>query len=111
EKAVLPKSRPCGYYWLKMITARAIETAVRRISNDFEPERIILFGSYACGQPNHDSDVDLLVIKAHRGPGHRLAGKIRLAADDGFPMDILVRSAAQVERAVRQQDWFMIDVL
>ncbi|MFA9393039.1 MAG: nucleotidyltransferase domain-containing protein [Prolixibacteraceae bacterium] len=27
------------------------------------PEKIILFGSYAYGQPNEESDIDLLIIK------------------------------------------------
>jgi predicted nucleotidyltransferase len=29
----------------------------------FHPEQVILFGSYAYGEPNRDSDVDLLVVK------------------------------------------------
>lgn len=29
----------------------------------FEPEQVILFGSYAYGEPTPDSDVDLLVVK------------------------------------------------
>jgi predicted nucleotidyltransferase len=29
----------------------------------FHPEQVILFGSYAYGEPNQDSDVDLLVVK------------------------------------------------
>lgn len=31
--------------------------------DQFHPEQIILFGSYAYGHPEKDSDVDLLVIK------------------------------------------------
>jgi uncharacterized protein len=29
----------------------------------FHPEQVILFGSYACGNPDEHSDVDLLVVK------------------------------------------------
>ena len=29
----------------------------------FRPEQVILFGSYAYGEPTPDSDVDLLVVK------------------------------------------------
>lgn len=29
----------------------------------FQPEQVILFGSYAYGEPTKDSDVDLLVVK------------------------------------------------
>lgn len=36
---------------------------LRVLVEQFQPERVILFGSYACGQPDADSDVDLLVVK------------------------------------------------
>ena len=40
-----------------------IETIVRQVVDAYRPEKIILFGSYAYGQPNADSDLDLLIIK------------------------------------------------
>ena len=40
-----------------------IEEIVRRIVSIAQPEKIILFGSYAYGTPDADSDIDLLVIK------------------------------------------------
>jgi predicted nucleotidyltransferase len=39
---------------------------VRQIAAQFDPERIILFGSHAYGTPNADSDVDLLVVMPTR---------------------------------------------
>jgi len=35
---------------------------VQRLVNALHPEKIYLFGSYAYGQPNDDSDVDLLIV-------------------------------------------------
>ena len=40
----------------------AIRRFARQIAERFHPEKIILFGSYAYGQPHNESDVDLLVI-------------------------------------------------
>ena len=40
-----------------------IEKIVRQVADVYQPEKIILFGSYAYGQPNTDSDLDLLIIK------------------------------------------------
>ncbi|HAM10856.1 MAG TPA: nucleotidyltransferase domain-containing protein [Bacteroidales bacterium] len=45
-----------------MVTNTVIQQLVERIKQ-FDPEKIILFGSYAYGTPSEDSDVDLLVIK------------------------------------------------
>jgi predicted nucleotidyltransferase len=89
----------------------AITQLVQTVARRFDPERIILFGSYAYGNPTEDSDVDLLIVMSHRGPGYRVATKIRLGLDVKFPMDLLVRSAAELRKGVSQRDWFSIEVL
>jgi uncharacterized protein len=43
--------------------ARQIEPYLRVIVERFHPERIILFGSYAYGEPDEHSDFDLLVVR------------------------------------------------
>lgn len=40
-----------------------VQEIVRRLVAEYAPERIILFGSYAYGEPHADSDIDLLVVK------------------------------------------------
>ena len=40
----------------------AIEDVVRQIVERFHPMRIILFGSYAYGEPRPESDVDLMIV-------------------------------------------------
>ena len=51
--------------------ASVLEEITRRIVATAQPQRILLFGSVARGQPNADSDLDMLVIV--RGPVHRRA--------------------------------------
>ena len=43
------------------IPLRTIRRFARRVAEQFRPEKIILFGSHAYGQPNADSDVDIVV--------------------------------------------------
>lgn len=45
-----------------MIGPQQIQQVSAEIARRFHPERILLFGSYAYGNPTEDSDVDLLVI-------------------------------------------------
>ena len=45
-----------------MVSMRQIKTAAREIAQQFRPQRITLFGSYAYGTPHRDSDIDLIVI-------------------------------------------------
>lgn len=44
-------------------TKAELNKIVRRVIDTYKPEKIILFGSYAYGKPNADSDLDLLIIK------------------------------------------------
>jgi predicted nucleotidyltransferase len=46
-----------------VLNADEIIAFVDRIAASFRPRRIILFGSYACGIPTSESDVDLLITR------------------------------------------------
>jgi predicted nucleotidyltransferase len=44
-------------------TKKELNKIVRQLVEGYRPEKIFLFGSYAYGQPDADSDLDLLIIK------------------------------------------------
>jgi predicted nucleotidyltransferase len=94
-----------------MVRARDIEAVVDQIAREFSPESVILFGSYAYGSPTEDSDVDILVVRRHRGPEHHAASRIRHAIDAPFAMDLLVRSPAEIKRRLAWGDYFVIDIM
>lgn len=75
-----------------------------RIAEAFHPDKIILFGSYAYGQPDEDSDVDLLVIMPHEGRSQDARRAIRRQATAPFANDVLVRTPDDVARRYRQWD-------
>lgn len=52
-----------------------IQEAQRRISSEFDVDRIILFGSAARGQADEESDVDILVV-LRDFPSHRIRNRI-----------------------------------
>src|SRR3977135_2291373 len=43
--------------------ANQLEPYLRVLLEEFHPQQVILFGSYAYGDPSEHSDVDLLIIK------------------------------------------------
>src|SRR5947209_7096880 len=45
----------------RRVPLAAIRQFARQVAERFNPDRIILFGSYAYGHPDADSDVDILV--------------------------------------------------
>ena len=68
-----------------------IRRMVRRIVNQFHPEKIILFGSHARGNAGPDSDVDLLVVMDVEGSKFDKTVEIGVALHDiPVPTDIIV---------------------
>jgi predicted nucleotidyltransferase len=92
------------------IPRRLIRQFARDVANRFQPEKIILFGSYAYGQPHADSDVDILVIMPARNELDQ-AVKIRLAVDYHFPLDLLVRTPKNLAWRLTEGDSFLREVM
>ncbi len=44
----------------------AIRRFARQVAKRYQPDKIMLFGSFAYGEPNENSDVDILVVMAAR---------------------------------------------
>ena len=77
---------------------RAIRRFARQIAERFRPNRIILFGSHAYGKPTMESDIDLLVVMPYEGSPFRQAGEILKRLQVWMPVDLIVRSAKEIEQ-------------
>ena len=92
----------------------SLSTIADRIARDYNPERIILFGSRAWGEPTADSDVDLFVVKdTDQRPSLRQAEVRRLIHDlkHRLPMDILVVTPNELRKRLAIGDQFCQKVL
>ena len=85
---------------MNQVTLDFLDQVTQKLMAALEPEQIILFGSYAYGEPKEDSDIDLLVIVSDSDePRYRRARKAHKALRGmGIPKDILVMTRAEVER-------------
>lgn len=75
--------------------------AVERIVEEFDPLKVILFGSLARGEANYHSDIDLLVVfrEVEREDKHDLTVDIlRALADLPAPKDVVVTDLDEIER-------------
>jgi predicted nucleotidyltransferase len=92
------------------VPRRLIRRFAREVAERFEPEKIILFGSYAYGRPHADSDVDILVVMPTRNELDQ-AVKICLAVEYHFPLDLLVRTPKNLLWRLAEGDSFLREVM
>src|SRR5438552_2928470 len=110
KRRTLSKAPPARWYRGADIPLRLIRRFARQVAERFEPEKIILFGSYAYGTPHADSDVDILVVMPARNELDQ-AMRLRLTVDYSFPLDLLVRTPKNLARRLSEGDSFLSEVV
>lgn len=94
------------------VTPEALRSVTDKIVKAVEPEQIILFGSYAYGQPTSDSDVDLLIIwNTRKSDPARYRAISDLLRPRPFPLDIIVRTPREIALARKRIDPFLNEAL
>ena len=88
-----------------------IKNLCRQIVEGFNPQKIILFGSYAYGKPNADSDIDLLVVMVYEGNELEQMVKVRRRLKSTFPLDVLVKTPAQLKERSEMGDFFIREII
>ncbi len=110
KKRVAATALPIHRYHSPNIPVAAIRRYARRIAERFQPDKIILFGSYAYGTPHEDSDVDLLVVMPaadHTSQAIRISNTV----EPPFPCDLIVRSPEKLRRRIAEGNWFLREIV
>ena len=94
-----------------------ILTEIKEILTSFGVEKIILFGSYAYGVPNVDSDLDLLVIKQNLPESEIRNFRIKLKkalwlkiGKYNLPFDLIVDNEERIKKRIKMGDLFYKDI-
>ena len=95
----------------RRIPALAIDDVVRQIADQFQPRKIILFGSYARRQPRPESDVDLLVVMDTSISETEQAVRILQAIDYHFGLDLIVRKPDNLTHRLELGDPFLCEII
>lgn len=85
-----------------------------KIIKEYQPEKVILFGSYAYGTPNEDSDIDFLIIKNtdERPIDRRVqVSKIVSNPNQRTPFEPIVLTRDEIKRRVEIGDQFIDEIL
>ncbi len=94
-----------------LVTDRAIQELVRRIVAGFQPQRILLFGSYAYGTPTPESDVDVLVVMDTPLREVQQAVAIYQALPHAFGVDLIVHTPARLAQRLELGDAFLHEIV
>ena len=93
------------------VTLKDIQKIVQQIVEHFYPQKVILFGSYAYGQPTEDSDVDLLIVMETDEKPLHAAARIAALVDHPFPLDIIVRKPLDLEAYLAEESVFETQIV
>jgi uncharacterized protein len=93
------------------VPAEVISSLARQIAARFQPQRVILFGSYAYGKPCPESDVDLLVIMETPLREAEQALAIRQHLQPLFALDILVYTPQKMRQRLAWGDSFLSEIV
>jgi predicted nucleotidyltransferase len=93
---------------------QAIEQILQCLIEQYQPEKIILFGSYAYGEPDAGSDVDLLIVKeTTERPIDRRVTVRRIAhvSRRGVPFSPLVITPQELGQRLKMGDPFYHEIV
>ena len=96
-----------------MLTQKDIEKIKQTIVKKFNPKKVYLFGSYALGTPDSDSDLDLLIIDdtVDEKSAHRKGVEISLALfPRDYGLDLLLYPEAKFNQKVHEGWQFFANV-
>ncbi|MCL5270893.1 MAG: nucleotidyltransferase domain-containing protein [bacterium] len=94
-----------------MVTIQKIRELGLQIGREFQPDKVLLFGSHARGDAGPDSDIDFFVIIPCRDKSVHKAVEIRLSLDHSIPIDVLVRTPEEVDKRLAMGDTFIQGIL
>lgn len=90
---------------------KKLKKVTERIVQEYKPEKIILFGSYAWGRPTADSDFDLCIINNRKRDFYTETRKVHRIIDGEITADVLVYSNPEIRRRLKLGDFFFRDII
>jgi len=90
-----------------------IASIIEKIRDNYQPEKIILFGSYAYGKPNPQSDIDLFIIKkTNKNRSERFCEVRKMVREiRGISIQPIVFTPKEVANRLKLKDDFIIEIL
>jgi len=91
-----------------------LRSIVKKIAEAVSPEKIVLFGSYAWGNPDKNSDMDILVVANMKGKRWDRSGYILSLLEkenEAIPLDIIVYTQMELELLTKHRISFIRKIM
>ncbi|MBI3942611.1 MAG: nucleotidyltransferase domain-containing protein [Chloroflexi bacterium] len=91
-----------------------IQSIIRCLVEKYQPEFVILFGSQAYGEPDEDSDIDLLIVKSTMETPLQRRVQVRQLVSDAhrrIPFSPLVLTPEELAQRLAIRDPFYVDIM
>ena len=85
-----------------------------RLIKEYRPEKVILFGSYAYGNPDEDSDIDFLIIKnTKQRPIDRWFEVCEVVSDPErrIPFEPIILTKEELHKRIEIGDQFINEII
>ncbi len=93
---------------------KILNNIVTRLRQDYDPEQIILFGSYAYGNPTDESDIDLLIVKDTNESVLERWVRVRKMVSElrtGFAFSPIIVTPSELETRLGKCDSFFEEIV
>ena len=97
-----------------MTDNQVIGAIVRKLVAELRPERIVLYGSYAYGEPDEDSDIDMLIVQETAASFiDRMVAAQEAVAElqPHVPFEPIVPTPGELAERIRRGDQFIRQIL
>jgi predicted nucleotidyltransferase len=93
---------------------QVLQEVIDTLQTGYEPDEVILFGSYAYGRPHNDSDLDLFIVKdsADRPLDRRVKVRELLQRVNGrMPLTLYVLTPVELRQRLAMGDQFLQEIV
>jgi len=95
------------------MTSELMDTIVKRIADNYQPDKIILFGSHAYGNPTPESDIDLFIVKDENKKRIDRFCEVRKMLRDikGISIQPMVFTNRELQARLKLEDDFILEIV
>jgi len=93
---------------------QVLSEVVGKLKNEYNPLKIVLYGSYAYGTPTEDSDIDLFILKdTNKRRVDRFVDvkEIVYNPERKIPISPLIYNPNELDERVKLEDDFILEIL